>query len=98
MRSGADDYLLKDSLARLPAAVANAIEKKLLTERIKTTEELKKSHYKLYEFSQHLENIRDEEKKNISMTIHDQLGQELTRIKLGLDWQLYDSPIIFYHF
>lgn len=41
---------------------------------------------RLHQLSQHLETIRDEEKKRISMEIHDQLGQELTAAKLGLYW------------
>ena len=34
----------------------------------------------------HVEGERDEEKRSLSRDIHDQLGQELTALKLGLFW------------
>ncbi len=57
-----------------------------ITERVKAQEALKELNDKLHHLTQHLENIRDEEKKKIAMEIHDQLGQELTGNKLGLFW------------
>ncbi len=42
------------------------------------------SHLRLTELLNRLESIRDDEKKRISLEIHDQLGQELTAAKLGL--------------
>ncbi len=57
-----------------------------ITEKKIAEIELTELNTKLHELSQHLENVRDEEKKRISMDIHDQLGQELTGSKLGLYW------------
>lgn len=57
-----------------------------ITERVKAEKELFELNQKLHHLTQHLENIRDEEKKKIAMEIHDQLGQELTGNKLGLFW------------
>jgi two-component system sensor histidine kinase UhpB len=57
-----------------------------ITEKKKAENELKYLNERLHELTQHLETIRDEEKKRISMEIHDQLGQELTGHKLGLYW------------
>ena len=57
-----------------------------ITERVKAERELYDLNQKLHHLTQHLENIRDEEKKKIAMEIHDQLGQELTGNKLGLFW------------
>jgi signal transduction histidine kinase len=57
-----------------------------ITEKKKAEIELKYLNERLHELTQHLETIRDEEKKRISMEIHDQLGQELTGQKLGLFW------------
>lgn len=57
-----------------------------ITEKKKAENELKHLNERLHELTQHLETIRDEEKKRISMEIHDQLGQELTGHKLGLYW------------
>jgi PAS domain S-box-containing protein len=57
-----------------------------ITERKKAEDELRQSHEKLKALYQRLESIREEEKKNIALEIHDELGQELTAIKLGIFW------------
>lgn len=46
--------------------------------------DLKYTHNRLRDLLNKLELVRDDEKKRISMEIHDQLGQELTANKLGL--------------
>ncbi|WP_306642831.1 hybrid sensor histidine kinase/response regulator [Sanyastnella coralliicola] len=57
-----------------------------ITARVQAEREMKELNEKLQALTQHLENIRDEEKEKIAMEIHDQLGQELTGNKLGLFW------------
>lgn len=57
-----------------------------ITERKNAEQELVKTNEKLKALCQRLETIREEEKKNITLEIHDQLGQELTAIKLGMFW------------
>ncbi len=87
IKAGADDYLLKDRLTRLPSAIIHSIEQwKITIEKENTLIELEESRYRLRELFKRLEHIRDDEKKRISLEIHDQLGQELTASKLGLFW------------
>ncbi len=57
-----------------------------ITGRKKAEEELQETNEKLKALYQRLETVREEEKKNIAMEIHDELGQELTALKLGMFW------------
>ncbi len=85
IKEGADDYLLKDRLTRLPAAIRQSIkQKRIAVEKEIASIDLEFSHLRLRDLLNRLEWIRDDEKKRISLEIHDQLGQELTASKLGL--------------
>jgi PAS domain S-box-containing protein len=53
-------------------------------ERERTEHALRDSREKLRLLSAHLESIREEERKQIAMTIHDELGQLLTAIKMDV--------------
>lgn len=85
IKAGADDYLLKDRLTRLPEAIKQSInQKKNVLDKEIASIDLEFSHMRLRDLLNRLEWVRDDEKKRISMEIHDQLGQELTASKLGL--------------
>ncbi|HKR06376.1 MAG TPA: PAS domain S-box protein [Bacteroidia bacterium] len=57
-----------------------------ITEKILAEENLKQSNDKLRQLSSHLENIREEERTNIAREIHDELGQQLTGLKMDASW------------
>jgi len=57
-----------------------------ISQQKEAEQELRETNGKLKALYQRLETIREEEKKNIAMEIHDELGQELTAMKLGMFW------------
>lgn len=85
IKKGADDYILKDRLTRLPAAIEGALkQRKAEREKREAWEKLMQMNTRLRELSGHLQTIREEERKQISRDIHDQLGQQLTIIKMDI--------------
>lgn len=57
-----------------------------ITDRKEVEEQLKASREQLRELSLYLESVREEERANIARTVHDELGQILTALKLDLSW------------
>jgi PAS domain S-box-containing protein len=57
-----------------------------ITELAKAEEALLQTNKQLRELTIHLQAIREEERKHISREIHDELGQQLTALKLDLSW------------
>ncbi|MEX3690285.1 MULTISPECIES: PAS domain S-box protein [Paraburkholderia] len=53
-------------------------------ERTRTEQLLRHSREQLRQLSSHQESIREEERRQIAMTIHDELGQLLTAIKINV--------------
>ncbi len=55
-----------------------------ISERKKAEEELRLANEQLRDLSAHLQNVREEERKRIALEIHDELGQQLTALKMDL--------------
>lgn len=60
-------------------------------------EELKNSRDELRQLSIYMENIRENERTNIAREIHDELGQQLTGLKMDVSWiskKIGDDPSV----
>ena len=87
LQQGASDYVLKSNLKRLPSAVINAMEKsKMISEKVLAEQELKESYEQVRRLASHLQDIREEERAFMAREIHDELGQQLTALKLDISW------------
>ena len=85
MKSGAHDYLMKSNLSRLVPAVKNAIRAGELQKlNTRAEQELKDSREKLRELSNHLENVREQDRANFARDLHDAVGANLTTIKMDM--------------
>jgi signal transduction histidine kinase len=87
MRNGANDYLLKNNLARLAPAVEHAIAaNEVRRARAAADRELAASRQRLSELAQHLQTSVEAERHAIAREIHDDVGGSLTALKFELDW------------
>ena len=57
-----------------------------ITERKEAEELLSQSYHDIRELASHLQNIREEERADMAREIHDELGQQLTGLKMDLSW------------
>jgi len=57
-----------------------------ISERIRAENELKDSYQKVRDLAAHLQSAREDERINIAREIHDQLGQELSALKMDISF------------
>jgi PAS domain S-box-containing protein len=57
-----------------------------ISDRREAQQKLEHSRHELRKLSEHLQEIRENERKRISREVHDELGQSLTALKLDLAW------------
>jgi two-component system sensor histidine kinase UhpB len=64
----------------------NASLKREITDRLSKEEEFGRSTEQLRELSARLQSVREEERTHLARTIHDELGQALTGLKMDVAW------------
>lgn len=70
---------IKNSAVEVLTLIATDITEKIIAE-----EKIKETNERLHALAAHLQTIREEERTMISREIHDQLGQELTALKMDI--------------
>lgn len=70
----------RELLKSVAAMLGNAAERK------RAALEIKQSQIELRQLSAHLQAVREEERSNIAREIHDELGQQLTGLKMDTSW------------
>jgi signal transduction histidine kinase len=84
-----------DEIIRLTVFLCQgAIISWVLDAQRKATDELRNSQEQLQALTNHLQTVRESEQKRIAIEIHDELGQALTGLKMGVHWldrQLADT-------
>jgi len=75
-------------LVRLPSENKILIRGSIIdiTERKKAQLELEQSYESIRYLTDHLQNIREQERIHIAREIHDELGQQLTVLKMDISW------------
>ena len=93
--AGAVDYIIKPpnpDVLRSKVSVfvdlytKNALLRQEVAERKLAEAQLRTSEENLRALAAHLQSVREEERTRISREIHDQLGQELTGLKIEVNW------------
>jgi PAS domain S-box-containing protein len=63
-----------------------------INDRKQAEEQLMTSREQLRQLSRHCESVREEERTNLARTIHDELGQLLTGLKMDISWMAKRIP------
>lgn len=98
MRNGADDYLVKGRLKRLPVAIERSIEAaKTRAARNLAQQNLLSSERRLRAFAMHLSDVRERDRAAIRTEVHDEIGGNLLAAKFALtrlERMIATSPLV----
>ncbi|MGZ3861754.1 MAG: histidine kinase [Bacteroidia bacterium] len=71
------------------SVIGTACYSRDITEFKNHEREILEKNTQLKNLTSHLQHIREEERTNIAREIHDELGQQLTALKMDIDWVLH---------
>ncbi len=89
IRFAARDKSIKNvmiSVNLIPGSTRRIASIKDITRQKRVERDLKKSRERIRDLLDHVERVREEERKRIASEIHDELGQLLTAIKMDVVW------------
>jgi signal transduction histidine kinase/CheY-like chemotaxis protein len=69
--------------------IGTACYSRNITEQKNTEQDILQKNEQLKNLTSHLQHIREEERTSIAREIHDELGQQLTALKMDIDWVLH---------
>ncbi|UXU91043.1 PAS domain S-box protein [Burkholderia sp. S-53] len=86
LRANGEEFPIEASISQIRDASGKLYTVMLrdITERLRAENALKQSRQELRELSANLQNVREEEKTRIARELHDDLGQQLTALKMDL--------------
>jgi len=85
LHAGADDFVLKSRMFRLgPALSRSLVTADDRRSRNRAQAALAESEARLHQLTQHLESVREDERRRIVREIHDDIGTALTAMKFEL--------------
>ena len=87
VKRGISDYLLKDSINKLPHVIARAVEvHESRQAKAKADQELANSERRLAELTEYLQSSIEQERASIAREVHDDIGGSLAAVKFDLAW------------
>ncbi|MGS0891169.1 PAS domain S-box protein [Burkholderia stagnalis] len=86
LRGNGEEFPIEASISQIRDASGKLYTVMLrdITQRLRAENALKQSREELRELSANLQNVREEEKTRIARELHDDLGQQLTALKMDL--------------
>ncbi|MFL5764134.1 MAG: histidine kinase [Bacteroidia bacterium] len=93
LSEGVDDFILKSNFVRVPKSITRVIEKmNIQKEKDNISRELIQSQVQLRALVNEIQEVRENERAHIAREIHDELGQQLTALKMDIGWVLSRHP------